>query len=99
MEERNGKASKIEKSKQKKLNNSKNLFKSIIVDIELTLDADYVCDSYNDVLAAALDVQKLLNETYGMNTIKTTIFSPSNDSISGYEVTGTIKYKKKLKAK
>ena len=73
----------------------------MIVDIEMTLDADYVCDSYSDVKGAAIDVQNLLEQTYGMTTnlkqtfenipnsnMNTTINGTSEIITTGYEVTG-----------
>jgi hypothetical protein len=60
----------------------------------MTLDADYVCDSYSDVYLAALDVQQLLQETYGMATTLTQTFlntpnnNPAEAVTEGYQVTG-----------
>ncbi len=75
----------------------------------MTLDADYVCDSYSDVYLAAIDVQQLLQETYGMATTLTQTFlnrpnnTPAEPEIEGYQVTGkqiskqkTIKLKIKI---
>ncbi len=60
----------------------------------MTLDADYVCDSYSDVYLAAIDVQQLLQETYGMVTTLTHTFlnkpnnNPEEPETEGYQVTG-----------
>ena len=60
--------------------------KSVLADIEMNLDADYVCNSQNDIYTAALEIQTLLNETYGMNT---TLSETTNTLLgSGYEIIG-----------
>jgi hypothetical protein len=69
----------------------------MIVDIEMTLDANYVCDTYGDVEEAAKDVESLLSQTYGMNTKIQEISnqydnnlseSPSTTYEKGFEVRG-----------
>jgi hypothetical protein len=67
----------------------------------MTLDANYVCDSYSDVYLAAIDVQQLLQETYGMTTTLTQTFlktpndNPAEPVTDGYQVTGKRKYNEK----
>jgi hypothetical protein len=70
----------------------------MIVDIEMTLDANYVCDTYGDVEQAAKDVESLLSQTYGMNTNIQEI-SNTNDHQSGspsttYEIGFEVRGKK-----
>jgi hypothetical protein len=67
----------------------------------MTLDANYVCDSYSDVYLAAIDVKQLLQETYGMTTTLTQTFlntpnnNPAEPVTDGYQVTGKKKYYEK----
>ena len=72
----------------------------MITDIELTLDADYVCDTYADVLAAAIDIESLLSENYGMKTNVQKILSedPQNTLINNQD-TGTATYLKGYEVK
>ena len=74
----------------------------MIVDIEITLDIDYVYDSNSDVKEPAIDVQTLLRKTYGnaqtfdkIQKRNTNVkVNESSDIITnGYEVTGTSKIK------
>jgi hypothetical protein len=70
----------------------------MIVDIEMTLDANYVCDTYGDVEQAAKDVESLLSQTYGMKTNIQEISNP-NDLQSGnpsttYEIGFEVRGKK-----
>ena len=52
----------------------------------MTLDAYYICDESIDLYAAALEVQMLLNNTYGMGSVVSPI---TNIEIgNGYQVLG-----------
>ena len=63
----------------------------MIVDIEMTLDVDYVCYNQTDLYNAAKDVISLLNEVYNMPT---SLMKTSSTTFGdGYEITGN-KYKK-----
>ena len=59
----------------------------MIVDIEMTLDANYVCDTYGDVEEAAKDVESLLSQTYGMNTNIQEISNQNDNNQSGSQST------------
>jgi hypothetical protein len=58
----------------------------MLVNIQMTIDAHYECETEFDVYVAAKDVENLLNETYAMNTnLNSTISTEFGD---GYQVKG-----------
>jgi hypothetical protein len=60
----------------------------MIVDIQMTLDAEYDCDNQTDIYQAAEDVQQLLESTYNMQTQVNTEISSINGE--GYTVIGKL---------
>jgi hypothetical protein len=52
----------------------------------MTLDANYICDEPIDLYAAALEVQVLLNNTYGMGSVVRPI--TNIEMGNGYQVLG-----------
>jgi hypothetical protein len=61
----------------------------MIVDIQMTLDAEYDCDNQTDIYQAAEDVQQLLESTYNMQTQLNTEISAIYGE--GYTVKGKSK--------